>query len=396
MSKASQSTAHSRLRTTVAVVLVILGCIGATTFVAVRWAEKNILDTNGWTKLVSQVPKDHEVATALSTNLVDQLFEQYDVQTVVAQALPDKAQFLAGPLTDQIQQKSRDVGTQFIQSEQFQGIWISANQIAQSRIVNQARADTMPNQSKVSAFALNLQGAQERIKERLGSTGTSVYSGALPAERPITVNLKALLGSTRDVIRTTDTAYAVLPPMVLALFLWAIAIAPRRRKMVLVLGFGIFFTAALQIIALKLARPEIIDLVKQAQFRGAVSNVWDILTNPYATIAWRMLIIGVVVICAAAAFGPSKPAAWLQQLLRLPSLGNTAFSTTWRRAAQALYSRRWYARLAIIVLIVGYLLIATTLTWTIMIQVMLWGFVAGAVLQLLLQGASSRRLPAKG
>jgi hypothetical protein len=390
--------AASKARSLLAILLIASGCIGATSFVAVRWAERNVLDTNGWTALVAQVPRDQEVATALSTNIVEQLFEQYDVQTTVAQALPDKAQFLAGPLTDQIKQKSRDVGSQFIASDQFQGIWVTANRVAQTRLIESAReTGAVSNQLNSSELVLNLQGARQQITDRLGSTGTAVYSGTPVTERPIVVNVKSILGSVKNAVKTVDLASALLPPTVLALFLWAIAIAPRRRTMVLVAGWGIIFTAALQLILIKILRPEIVGLVQQAQYRGAVGNVWDILTHPYQLIAWRLFFCGFAVIVLAVLCGPSAPAIWVRKTLRVPAISASMVGEGWQNLVKRVQARRWYARLAIAVCIFSYLLLEPSLTWAVAVQALLWGCVAAAVLQLALRNSALENpLPAKG
>src|SRR5437660_702671 len=91
-----------RLRSAVTALLVISGCLSFSALVAVHWAERQIFTTDNWVAMVTPWPKQPAVYNALGSFISDQVFTNAPIQAEIADALPPKAAFLAGPLTGQL------------------------------------------------------------------------------------------------------------------------------------------------------------------------------------------------------------------------------------------------------------------------------------------------------
>src|SRR4051812_38153689 len=82
--------------------LILIGSLGFGVYVAVHWAERQILTPDNWVALVAPLPKQPVVSTALGSYITDQVFSAAEVKQRIEDALPPKAGFLAAPLASQL------------------------------------------------------------------------------------------------------------------------------------------------------------------------------------------------------------------------------------------------------------------------------------------------------
>lgn len=61
------------------------------------WANRQLLDTENWTETSSELLADEAILGEIAVFLVDQLYANVDVQGQLEEALPTRAQPLAGP-----------------------------------------------------------------------------------------------------------------------------------------------------------------------------------------------------------------------------------------------------------------------------------------------------------
>src|SRR3569832_220572 len=91
-----------RLRVALIGLLVLMGCMFFGAYVVVHWGERQILTTNNWVALVGPLPGQPVVSTALGRYVSNQVFAAAPIEQKITEALPEKAAFLAGPLTSQL------------------------------------------------------------------------------------------------------------------------------------------------------------------------------------------------------------------------------------------------------------------------------------------------------
>src|SRR5438045_3100633 len=117
---------HFGWRGLVVFLLTFIGFTALLGYGGVHWTERQILTTDNWIKIVGPLPKNEAVASSLSDYSVNQLFTNIDLEAKITQALPDKAAFLAPPLVDRLETRTKDFTQKIIQSDRFSAIWISA------------------------------------------------------------------------------------------------------------------------------------------------------------------------------------------------------------------------------------------------------------------------------
>jgi hypothetical protein len=109
----------SRARRRAVAVLVVLTTI--TTFVGTIavWAHSVLLNTDRWVATVGPLAENEDVTDAVAAYLVDQIVQVLDVQQLAEEALPDRADFLAAPLTDAVQGFVTTKAQELLRTEQF-------------------------------------------------------------------------------------------------------------------------------------------------------------------------------------------------------------------------------------------------------------------------------------
>lgn len=326
VSAADTKKVHYKTRAFLVVLLIVLGAILTAGYSVVRWTETQFLDTDGWIAIVGPLPKNAEVATAVSTYTVTQLFEAVDVQQKISDVLPDRANFLAAPLSKQLQTQANDLTKQFVMSDQFQNIWQAAIGTAHSRLVDSARGqepEQLPIAQKAEAkFNINLPSLKSTIISRLGQGNSNLFGDSDKAKNSaIIIGLKAGYNKFRDFVRTTDALYSLLPFAVLASFLGAIAIAIRRQKALVWVWVSVMIACTLQIVGLNALRPQIINMVENNLYRPAAQAVWSAMINPFNSIVRNVFIVSTVLLLITIFFGPYGWAKRLRQKLRLNEVG---------------------------------------------------------------------------
>lgn len=116
-------------------ILVVLFSILLPLSVTLGWVRTSIASTSGWVHTVGDIPSEPAVATALGTELTNEVFSALQVQQSVSSALPPRASFLAGPVTNAVRGYVQQGLTTAIQSPQFHTLWIQANTFAHAQLI---------------------------------------------------------------------------------------------------------------------------------------------------------------------------------------------------------------------------------------------------------------------
>jgi hypothetical protein len=150
------SARSGRARAFVVGPLVVLFAILVPLSVTLGWVRTTILSTDGWVNAVGPIPSDPAVANALASQLTQQLFSQVQVQQQVAAALPPKADFLAAPITNQVETFVQQRVSKVIQSDQFRVLWTQANRFAHAQVVAILEGNTKVVTATGGQVVLNL------------------------------------------------------------------------------------------------------------------------------------------------------------------------------------------------------------------------------------------------
>lgn len=296
--RAKNNKRSSIWRAALVYILLVVGLASLTGFMVVHWVERQILTTDNWVEMVTPIPKNAEVANALSTYAVNQVFTATDLENRITQALPDRAAFLAAPLTDQLQKRLTTRTSQFIQSDQFQNIWRTANQSASQLLINSALSnDTKQSNGPLANFNIDIPSIKSQIVSFLGDRQVVAPQSDQPVG--LLVNLKTSLQTIKTYIRAVDFLNGVLWLAALACLLGAIVLSRSRRKLIMIISASSVVLALLQLIGIKALRPYIINQLQDASFKPAIGVVYDILLTSFRNAAISWLVVSILVFVVA-------------------------------------------------------------------------------------------------
>src|SRR4051812_31991797 len=125
----------SRGRRRVVRVLVVLGSVLAFLSVFAIWTERQALDTDDWTETSGRLIQNETIRKAVGNYLVDQLYENVDVEKELSEILPGDTKDLAGPVSGGLRQVAGDGADQVLQSSTAQELWRSANRTTHEQLL---------------------------------------------------------------------------------------------------------------------------------------------------------------------------------------------------------------------------------------------------------------------
>ena len=124
--------------------VVVFSVLLPLTFV-VTWAHYVALSTDGFESTLGPIASDPRVTAAVSVAVTNQIFVALDPQQIVSDALPPKAAFLAGPITNGAKGFVQSAVARTLQSPQFAAIWTQALRFAHSQLLGvlEGHSDTV-------------------------------------------------------------------------------------------------------------------------------------------------------------------------------------------------------------------------------------------------------------
>jgi hypothetical protein len=125
-----QAFAVGALQRVTAAVLVALAALAFVTSVVGLWAANTTLNTDRWVATVAPLPKNPQVAAAVSEYATAELFHVVDLDQRLRQVLPEQAAFVVVPITGQVRAYVQRTVDTVVRSDRFQRIWIEANRRA--------------------------------------------------------------------------------------------------------------------------------------------------------------------------------------------------------------------------------------------------------------------------
>jgi hypothetical protein len=328
-------------RVTVVVLVVLFSILLPVTYIVV-WTHYVVLTEKGFQSTVVPIGKDPVVTSAAAATLTDQIFTSLNPQEIVANALPPKADFLAGPITNGAKGYVQDGVTKVLQSPQFQNLWTQAVNFVHSQLLSvlkgNSKAITTTNGqvvlNLVPLFNAALQNMEGFISGVVGHPVTlpTITSNEIPAEacQKIGAALNRQVSSTcgqiplfpaskLDQARRTVRVFngilvllLILTPLLAALALW---LSRRRRRTLLQLCAG-------GLLGLVVIRRVVIWLDSTLTSAGVPANrsarhaIFTHLFHTYFSVS-RWILVGLVVVFAVALV--TGPYGWARSLRRIVS-----------------------------------------------------------------------------
>jgi hypothetical protein len=288
------------------IVLITIASVLAFLAIFALWANRQLLDTENWTDTSSELLENEAIRGQVSIFLVDQLYANVDVQARLEQALPPRAQPLAGPAAGGLKDLAVRAAGALLARPRPQALWEEANRRAHGRFLDVIEGGGEVVSTEGGDVTLDL-------KELLGQTADRVGAGGRAEEKipEDAAQIKILqadrLELAQDAVRLLRALALVLVIVALGLFALAVYLARGwRREALRACGIGFLFAGAAALVARSLAGSAVVDALATTEaVRPAAEAAWSISTSLLVEAAAATIAYGVVIVAAAWLAGPT-------------------------------------------------------------------------------------------
>ena len=117
----------SRVRRLLVGLLIFLSCLAVVVTGLTLWTHYTVMNTDGYMNLVGPIGKDPEAIQNLSEYVGGQVVAATDLQQRVTDALPDRVQLLAGPITSYVEDFITKGAKKVLSSPKAYELWLEVN-----------------------------------------------------------------------------------------------------------------------------------------------------------------------------------------------------------------------------------------------------------------------------
>jgi hypothetical protein len=330
-----------RWRRITAHVLLFVGCGLVPLTVLSIWLRNQVLSTDRYVATVGPLADDPHVQEAAADRITTALMGVADITDRAKDVLPPRAAALAPAFESAVEGFVHDQALKVVQSEQFAKFWREANRFAHDQVRSLLTGDTKIVKVEDGKISIDLQPMLIAVRQKLVDSGLTIVEN-VPVER---VNARFDIFASKDL----DTAQSavdllqklavVFPILVIGSFAGAIALAGKRRSMVMWIGLGMATAAALLSVGIAVGRAAYLSGLSGVIInKPAAEAVYD-TTVRNILLADRIIIVVGLLISLIAYLSGSSPSA-----VRLRAAA-TGSATKMARAtgAHAGPVSRWFA-----------------------------------------------------
>jgi hypothetical protein len=293
-------------RRSIALAMVILASILAFAALPAIWLNRQLLNTDNYTKTSSELLADPVIRDQVAVFLVDQLYDNVDVESELRSALPAQLQPLAGPAAGALRTLAERASKDILARPRAQQAWKDANRQAQIALLAILAGGGNVVNSRGGDVVLDLRTLLQQLAARVG-VGTRVVN-ALPADAAqIQILRSDQLKAAQDVSKGIKGLPIVLVGLSVLLFIGALFVAPdRRRNSVRAYGAGLIIAGLLMLLVISLAGDQLVSsLATTASTEPVVQHVWTIVTPLLREATVAGIFYGVIMVFGAWLAGPT-------------------------------------------------------------------------------------------
>ncbi len=133
-----------RLRTGIAVFLVVAAVLAIMVSAVALWSHSIVFDTDAYVRVVAPVAEDPAVREAVSEYVAAKAVQAADLNARIEEALPSDAKVLAPALTRSLQRFLVDEIDRFLGTELAQRLWVDSNRFAHKQLITALRDENGP------------------------------------------------------------------------------------------------------------------------------------------------------------------------------------------------------------------------------------------------------------
>jgi hypothetical protein len=275
--------------------LIVLGSLLAFLSVFAIWTERQALDTGEWVNTSGRLIQNGEIREAVSKDLIDQLYENVDVEKELSEKLPGDTKELAGPISGGLRQVAGSGAEKVLESSTAQELWKSANKTTHEQLLEVLEEKEGTLATEEGKVSLNLGSLVTNLASQVG-IGANLAEKLPPDAGQITILRSDQLKTAQDIVVAIKGLALVLSLLTFLCFGFAIYLSRESRWVtVLYCGIGLIAAGFAVIVFRQVAGGIVVgQLVEEESVKPAAEAAWSIGTSLMTSIATTVIIIGVL------------------------------------------------------------------------------------------------------
>jgi hypothetical protein len=304
--------------------LIVLGSLLAFLSVFAIWIERQALNTDDWVHTSGRLLQNSTVRAAVGDYLVDQLYENVNVEKELEEILPGDTKDLAGPAAGGLRQVAGQGAEKVLESSTAQGLWEDANRTAHEQLLAVLEDKKEAVSTSEGDVSLNLGSLITNLAGQIG-LAKSLAEKLPPDAGQIEILHSDELKTAQNIAVAIKGLALVLSILTFLVFGLAIYLSRGGRWVtVLFSGVGLIAAGFAVIVARHVAGGIVIDqLVKQESVKPAGEAAWSIGTSLMTSIATTVIVVGVLFAAAGWLASPSGAARSTRRVIA-PALSKYA------------------------------------------------------------------------
>jgi hypothetical protein len=297
-------------------ILVLLASVVAFGAILAVWANRQLLNTDNWTRTSTELLERPVIRDQVATFLVDQLYANVDVAGELASALPPRVQPLAAPAAGALRQLADRAAIDALKRPGVQQRWADANREAHRELLQLLEGGGPNVSAQDGVVVLHLDTVLRELAQRTG-LGGRLAANIPPGAADLTILRSDQLAAAQDALRVLRGLPYVLVVLSFALFAAALAVAPEwRRQALRAYGAGFVIAGAAALVTQSMAGDALAGaLASTAAVKPAIAAGWSISTTLLVQAAKATIGYGVVMLVGAWLGGPTRPAEAMRRAL---------------------------------------------------------------------------------
>jgi hypothetical protein len=296
--------------------LVALGSLLAFLSVFAIWTERQALNTDDWVSTSDRLLHDSTVRAAVGDYLVDQLYENVDVEKELENILPGETKQLAGPAAGGLRQVAGDGAEKVLETSTAQELWEDANRSAHEQLVSVLENKGDAVSTSEGNVSLNLGSLLTNLANQVG-IGADLAEKLPPEAGQIHILRSDQLKTAQNITIAIKGLALLLSILTFAAFAGAIYLSRGGRWVtVLFSGIGLIAAGFAVIVARHIAGGIVVDqLVSAESVKPAGEAAWSIATSLMTSIATTVIVVGLLFAVAGWLASPTKAAQTVRRVI---------------------------------------------------------------------------------
>jgi hypothetical protein len=286
----------------VATILLVVGVFSV-------WANRLLFNPDNWSNTSTQLLANPTIRQTTSNYIVDQIYANVDVPGLIRSGLPTQLQGLAAPAAGALRNAAVQAVDTALQRPRVQQLWAQANRAADQLFIHVVNGGKGAVHVNNGAVTLDLGSIVDNVASRLGLPAD--LSAKLPADvANVTVFQSDRLSFIQKVGKAIQSLALWLTIIVPILFALAIFLARgHRRRTLMTVGCAGVFAGVLIVLGRNILQTQLANAITDdASLRPTVAAVISINTAILGQVAAAVILGGLVLVAAAWAGGPARPA----------------------------------------------------------------------------------------